>query len=138
MKATGLSNRKKKGKKDFLLYNYVIKNVSIDVEQTQHVTWFEQLSGIFRMLEDPALPQIWVLNIRCRLLDITEMVANWECEMVLLWSERVFSKVNDGLLKDGWADRYAIKDIQRDIFAVGVRLSSEKSDKKPEQNNPSN
>ena len=66
------------------------------------------------------------------------MAAYWEWETVLLWSERVFSMINDGRLKDGWADRYAIKDVQRDIFAVGARLNAKKPDKRSEQNNQPN
>ena len=64
------------------------------------------------------------------------MAVNWEWETVLLWSEHMFTMVNDGRLKDGWSERYAIKDVQRDIFAVGVRLNANnKSDNNSDQNN---
>ena len=84
LKATGLSNHKKKGKKDFLPHLYVIKHESKDVVKSQIPTWYEHLSGIFRMLEDPNLPQSWIPNIHQHLLNITEMAVNWVWETVLL------------------------------------------------------
>ena len=137
LRASGLRLQRKKGKKDFLPYLYVIRNDKKGSLQKGQATWYEHLSGIFRMLEDPALPQAWIPNIRKHLLDITEMATNWEWETVLMWSEKVFAMVNDGRLKQGWADRYEIKDIQRDIYAVGVRLNgsnTSKTEKRSDQN----
>ena len=54
------------------------------------------------------------------------MAASWECDTVLLWSERVFATDNDGRLEAEWSDRYAIKDI----FAIGTGLNVSKSDPK--------
>ena len=55
-----------------------------------------------------------------------------------MWSEKVFSMVNNGRLESGWGDRYVIKDIQRDVYAIGVHLNENKSEKKPEQTNGNN
>ena len=64
LQATGLSVKKKKGKKDFLPHLYVIKNDKTGQVQSGNSMWYEHLSGIFRMLDDPALPQHWIPNIR--------------------------------------------------------------------------
>ena len=59
-------------------------------------------------------------------------------ENVRMWSEKVFSMINDGRLKTAWSDRYAIKDIQRDTYKIGTRLNSNKAEKRSDQNNSNN
>ena len=41
------------------------------------------------------------------------MAADWEWETCMWWSERVFTMIDDGRLPHGWADEYAVQDVQR-------------------------
>ena len=54
------------------------------------------------------------------------MCSHWELKTAFMWSEKVFSMVNDGRLESGWSDRYAIKDIQHHVYAIGVHLNENK------------
>ena len=81
LQASGLCSKKRKGKRDFLPHLYVIRNDKSGLVQSGEAMWYEYLSAIFRMLEDPALPQSWIPNIRKHLVDVTDMCSNWEWKM---------------------------------------------------------
>ena len=50
------------------------------------------------------------------------MANHWDWFTCRQWSETVFTMIADGHLPDGWEDRYAIKDVQRDVCALGTHL----------------
>ena len=54
---------------------------------------------------------------------LTTMDQTWDWETCRLWSERVFAMMEDGRPPLGWADAYAIKDVQRDAISEGLRLA---------------
>ena len=42
--------------------------------------------------------------------------------------------IHDGRLSSAWLNRYAIKDIQRDVYATGTRVDKKEAEKKSNQN----
>ena len=53
---------------------------------------------------------------------LVTMVTVWDWHTCYQWSETVFTMVSNGCLPKGWSDHYVIKDVQRDVCAVGTRI----------------
>lgn len=89
-------------------------------------TCMEYFCALYRMCKDSSVPHIWVGHIREHQEQLAIMHLEWDWETSLMWSERVFSMIDDGRLKKGWEDLYAIKDVQRDVHSVGTRITQKK------------
>ena len=123
MQSAGASFGGKKGKKNILPHNFVIrddKKCKVGVGESK---WAEYFSALFRMCSHRDVPSDWVPHIRLHQEQLAIMAVDWEWETCLTWSERIFDMIDDGRLKMGWSDLYAIKDVQRDVCAVATRLA---------------
>lgn len=89
-------------------------------------TCMEYFSALFRMCKDSSVPESWIEPLREHQEQLSTMALDWDWDTCLLWSERIFSMIDDRRLPRGWADIYAIKDVQRDAQAVGTRLATKK------------
>ena len=69
--ATGLI-KKKKRKREFLPDLSIIRNDKADQVEPGDATWYEYISAVLKMIEDPALPPSWIPCNR-KPLDITDM-----------------------------------------------------------------
>ena len=76
------------------------------------------------MAEDCKLPSTWLRHIRQHMHQLAMMVSNWDWHMYCQWSEMVFLMIADGRLPHGWADQYVIKNVQRDVCAIGTRIDT--------------
>ena len=93
----------------------------------EEATWPEYIAALCRMLKDPKLPAHWSKNIFDHLHQLATMASHWDWHTCRQWSETVFTMIADGHLPDGWEDPYTIKDVQRDVCALGMRVDKGKN-----------
>lgn len=122
LEAAGSAITKKKGNAIFAPHRYVIrgnKNERIGMEEA---TWPEYFAALCRMTKDRKLTTAWTEHVADHMHQLATMACTWDWHTCRQWSETVFIMIADGRLPAAWSDRYAIKDVQRDICAVGTRL----------------
>ena len=122
--AAGTALGRKRGKAIFTPHKYVIRGDKMEKVGLGDATFPEYVAALCRMDKDPAVPQAWKEPMRDHLHQMATMASSWEWETCRLWSEQVFTMIDDGRLPHAWDDRYAIKDVQRDACAVGIRIGS--------------
>ena len=83
--------------------------------------------ALYRMCKDSTVPRDWIGHLREHQEQLATMALDWEWDLCLLWSERVFSMIDDGRLPGGLDDNNAIKDIEWDACAVGTWLYAKKN-----------
>ena len=76
------------------------------------------------MTRNKYVPFHWKDHILAHMEEICSMAENWSWETCRRWSDKVFLMIRDGRLSEGWNDKYAIKDIQRDICLVCTRAKT--------------
>ena len=120
--AAGSALGKKKGKTSLIPHNYVIRGDNKDRVAMGDASIAEYIAALCRMTKDPKLPVNWRENIYEHIHQLSIMASTWEWATCRLWSERIFSMMDDGRLPNAWAEVFAIRDVQRDAITVGTRI----------------
>ena len=123
--AAGTALGRKQGKSTLMPNLYVIRGDKREKVGMGEATLPEYVSALCRMAKAKEVPTTWRQHLIEHVHQLSTMAQAWEWETCRLWSERVFTMMDDGRLPRGWADIYAIKDVQRDAIAVGNRERAE-------------
>lgn len=124
--AAGSALGKRRGKNILAPHKYVIRGSRNEKIGLEEAAWHEYFAAMSRMCWDKKLPAGWPEHIREHMYQLALMAANWDWHTCRQWSETVFTMIADGRLRHGWKDRYAIKDVQRDVCAIGTRAERPK------------
>ena len=122
--AAGNAMGKKQGKNPLLPHLFVIRGHKREKVAYGEATWHEYIAALCKMMNSSEVPLSWREPLLDHVQQIATMAADWDWETCMWWSERVFTMIDDGRLPHGWADEYAVKDVQRDAFAIGVRTTA--------------
>lgn len=87
----------------------------------EKATWNEYVATIYRMTKVVEVPASWRVPIMEHIHQLATMATEWGWETCRLWLECVFMMIDEGCLLQAWTDKYAIKDLQSDAFAVRLR-----------------
>ena len=82
----------------------------------------EYIAALCKMSKDTDVPVTWKEPLAEHIHNLAIMACEWDWNTCRIWSEKVFDMIDDGRLPHAWADHYAVKDVQRDAYAVGNRL----------------
>ena len=81
---------------------------------------------MYKMIKAEEVPWTWTEHMHEHMHNLAMMACEWDWCTCRLWSERIFDMIDDGRLPHAWSDHYAVKDIQRDAYAVGSRIAQPK------------
>ena len=95
----------------------------------------EYFVALHLMHRDKKLPLRWWKPMLEHTYQVVVMASNWHWHTCHHWSETVCMMIMVGRLPSDWNDPYAIKDLQRDICALGTCLEKTKTGK-PNAGNP--
>ena len=124
--STNTTADKKKGKQPLLPHLFVIRGSRREKIAVGEATMPEYIAALCKMTKDADVPTNWKEPISEHIHNLAMMACEWEWNTCRIWSEKVFDMIDDGRLPHAWADHYAVKDIQRDAYAVGNRVSQNK------------
>ena len=126
MTAACTGNVIKKGNHPLLPHLFVIRGSKREKIAVGDATMPEYFAALFKMVKSDEVPASWSEHIYEHMHNIAVMACEWDWHTCRLWSEKVFDMIDDGRLPHAWADHYAVKDIQRDAYAVGNRVTQQK------------
>ena len=126
---------KKKGNAPLLPHLFVIRGSKREKIAVGEASMPEYIAALCKMSKDPEVPDTWREPLAEHIHNLAVMACEWEWNTCRLWSEKVFDMIDDGRLPHAWSDHYAVKDIQRDAYAVGNRITVTKYHR-PTAHNP--
>ena len=124
--AAGTELGKKRGNTIVAPHRYVIRGNKNEKISMEEATWAEYFAALCRMMKDRSIPASWLDPLREHMHQLATMATKWDWHTCRQWSELVFTMIADGSLPFGWADQYALKDVQRDVCLTGTRLNKQK------------
>ena len=124
LRAAGNAMDRKPGKNPLLPHLFVIRGHKREKVAYGEATWHEYIAALCRMMNSSEVPLSWREPLLDHVHQLAAMAADWDWESCMWWSERVFTMIDDGRLPHAWADEYAVKDVQQDAFAIGVRTTA--------------
>ena len=124
--AVGLALSKRRANNIIAPQKYVVRGGRNEKIAMEEASWAEYFAALCQMIEDRKLPSSWPSHLFTHMYQLATMATNWDWYTCRQWSETVFSMIADGRLPRGWSDQYAIKDVQRDVCALGTRLDKAK------------
>ena len=104
----------------------VIEMKQIGMEEATMSAYFVALC---RMHRDRRLPSRWRTKVLEHMYQVAVMAGNWDWDTCRQWSETVCAMSAHGRLSKGWHDTHAVKDVQRDVCALGTMLEQNKPGK---------
>ena len=122
--STGSDSRK--GTSPLLPHLFVIRGSKREKIAVGDANMPEYFAALFKMVKSEEVPSSWTDHLYEHMHNIAVMACEWDWHTCRLWSEKVFDMIDDGRLPHAWADHYAVKDIQRDAYAVGNRVNQQK------------
>ena len=111
----------RRGKKNFIPGNFIKRGDKFQKVGHGEASLPEYLLALKAMSKAPECPVGWAAHLARHEEQLLTMATMWEWSKCRHWSEAVFVMIHDGRLPEGWTDMAALKDIQRDVIAVGKR-----------------
>ena len=111
---------------DFQPYKFVERGERCFKISQGEATLPEYLDAIFIMINSELCPAGWGEHMRMHVEDVVRMSTVWEWKICRRWSERLFKLLVEGRVKGGWDNVMYIKDLQRDMIALGQKSGESK------------
>ena len=106
---------------DFQPFKFVERGEKCSKISQGEATLPEYLDALFIMIGSEGCPVGWGENMRLHVEDIVRMSTVWDWKICRRWSERLFKLLVEGRVKGGWNNVMFIKNLQRDMIALGQK-----------------